>query len=454
MLKKNIYIHIEVLSRELPSQIFLSIFALKKNFRVHLGDLYSLKKLFILKKNKEGVFITKGNLDKETHKLIKKKCEKLVSLDQEITPGFSDKYYKNMIKSRYSYDFKNFDIFFCINKTIKKNFIKSLNLKKNKVIASGWPRFDLYKSKFRGLYSREVSQLRKKFGTYYLFNSDFGLLSNEDRNNQYKFLKKHTKNKKILNDVLPFFNITDFNNFKSFIKSLKFIHKLTKIVIRPHPAENLIEWKKVKKINPNITIEFPKYDVASMIIASKGVMHRGCTTGFQSLIFKKRTAYIGITNGFKKTSDFRPSLYRESEKINSINALKKWIDNSKKSNKKNNLIHNLLNIKKKFSSEIIIDQIEKLKISPNLKNNKFKLYNNFEVKFYSFKKLIYNLLAYVGIIKERDFFKKGSQRKIGKNFSKSNISTYINFFCKVLNLKRKISIIKLTDNLFEINFVK
>ena len=118
MLKKNIYIHIEVLSRELPSQLLLSIFALKKNFRVHLGDLYSLKKLFILKKKKEGIFIATGNLDKETHKLIKKKCEKLVSLDQEITPGFSDKYNEYLIKSRYSYNIKNFDIFFYINKTI------------------------------------------------------------------------------------------------------------------------------------------------------------------------------------------------------------------------------------------------------------------------------------------------------------------------------------------------
>ncbi len=50
VLKKNIYINIEILTRELSSQILLSVFATKKNFRIYLGNLYSLKKILELKK--------------------------------------------------------------------------------------------------------------------------------------------------------------------------------------------------------------------------------------------------------------------------------------------------------------------------------------------------------------------------------------------------------------------
>ena len=90
ILKKNIYIHIEILSRELASQLLLSIFAVQKNFRVYVGDNYSLKKILLIKKKREGIFIAKGDLDKITHNLVKEKCEKLISLDQEITPGFTN----------------------------------------------------------------------------------------------------------------------------------------------------------------------------------------------------------------------------------------------------------------------------------------------------------------------------------------------------------------------------
>ena len=56
ILKKNIYIHIEILSRELASQLLLSIFAVQKNFRVYVGDNYSLKKILLIKKKKKKNF--------------------------------------------------------------------------------------------------------------------------------------------------------------------------------------------------------------------------------------------------------------------------------------------------------------------------------------------------------------------------------------------------------------
>ena len=72
-LKKNIYIHLEILAKELSSHLLLSVIALKKNYRIYIGDAYSLEKLLIKKNKKEGIFLAKGNINNSMHNLVKKK---------------------------------------------------------------------------------------------------------------------------------------------------------------------------------------------------------------------------------------------------------------------------------------------------------------------------------------------------------------------------------------------
>lgn len=447
-LKKNLYIHLEISSRELISNLLLSIFAIKKGFRVHLGDLYSLKKILNKKKNKEGIFIAKGNIDIETHKLVKNKCEKLVSIDQEITPGFSDYYYKNIIKTRYSFLSKNFDLFFCINNKIKKNFESSLQLKKNRVIASGFPRFDLCKNEFAPIYSKDVKKLKDKYTNFYLFNSDYGVTSEKDYYLKYKFVSRFAK-KKYMKDFLPKFNLHDFKNLFKFLKSLKDNKKIPTIIFRPHPAENINDWSEMKKINSNFFVDYPKNDVTPIILACDGIIHRGSTTAFQGILFKKKIAYIDLTKGLQKEKWFRKSLYKNSSLIKNSTDLKKWIKSSPKKNilKK---INKLLNLEDKYSCEKIIDEINKFKIKPSVKHQQFQLYTNFEVKYKNIKLKIYDFLACFGFVKERDYFKKGATLKIDKRFSKQRVSFYIKHFRKIIKLHRQVSILKITDNLFEI----
>ena len=461
ILKKNIYIHIEILSRELASQLLLSIFAVQKNFRVYVGDNYSLKKILLIKKKREGIFIAKGDLDKITHNLVKEKCEKLISLDQEITPGFTNNYYENIIRSRYSPRIKDFDIFFCNNDQIKKNLIKVLNIKKNKIIASGWPRFDLYKEEFRGLYEKEVVQIKKKYKKFYLFTSDYGTTSKEEIKIKTDFLTKIiNKNnqitlKKYPNLVKYIFNIEyntkDFKNLKKFLKTLKSYKNLPKIIFRPHPNEPIKEWNKIKRIDARFIIEPPKKDISAMILASEGLIHRGCTTAFPSLLFNKKTGYLDLTSGLNKANFYRSILYKNSTKINSIKTLLEWFKKNTQRNVDKEEIKKKINLKRQYSSKKIISEINKLKISRVRKHKKFKLYGDYELKVMNYKNKIYNVLSYAGILKDRNYFKKGSQEKMGKNFNIIKINKYIKYFSKVLGYKKKINVSIISDNLFEID---
>ena len=101
MLKKNIYIIIEHKNRELLSQLTLTLFAIKKNFRVYIGNYRGIFKLLSKKKEKSGILLMKGGLNEKLTKYVKKKCEKYVVIDQEISPGFKKQTYKRWISSRF-----------------------------------------------------------------------------------------------------------------------------------------------------------------------------------------------------------------------------------------------------------------------------------------------------------------------------------------------------------------
>lgn len=453
ILKKNIYINIEIVTRELSSQILLSLFAIRKNFRIYLGDLYSLKKILELKKNKEGIFISKGNLNNQISKLVSEKCDTLVCLDHEITPGFSNKYYQFFIKNRFANKNKNkIDLFFCINEQIKKNFIKSLNLSKNKVVASGWPKFDLYRKEFKNLYTKEKKQLKKKYKKYYLFNSDYGILTKDDANRKIELMQKYGSKSKKLEKIFYQFHTNDFKNLKFFLNKLKKSKKFPRIVFRPHPCENLDEWKTIKDIDSRFIIHPPIDDVSPLIEGSDGVIHRGCTTAFQSLILKKKTGYLNISKGLKKVDRYRSFLFHNSFNLNSVNSLLNWFKISKNKKIHKLKIYDLLNISRQYSCEKIVNELIKLKVSQEKKQSVFKLYKDSELKIGKIKNLIYDLLANLKIVKERNFFKKGSQEKISSDFNKYKIRNYINFYKNVLNMKnKKISVRKITDNLFEID---
>ena len=154
MKKKTLYILLESQVRELHSLIMLSVYAAKRGFRVYIGDSFSILEIIKKKKSFGGAYITKGSSTIELSKIIKEKCDLNIILDQEISPGYSEKYYDYCIKGRqYKGSLKYVDRFYCVNKIVEERAKKNLKKpnKNFKVISTGWPSFDLCKSEFNNL---------------------------------------------------------------------------------------------------------------------------------------------------------------------------------------------------------------------------------------------------------------------------------------------------------------
>ena len=86
-------------------------------------------------------------------------------------------------------------------------------------------------------------------------------------------------------------NLRAFKNFQKFISLLKILDKdesMPQIIVRPHPLEDHEPWERVKQSFKNIKVIF-KGDIEPWIYASKGVMHKGCSSSLQVYYAKKPT---------------------------------------------------------------------------------------------------------------------------------------------------------------------
>ena len=123
MLKRHLYLPLEILPRELNSKILLSLYAAKSGYRVYLGSKKSINYLLKEKKNnnqKAGTFFYKGqfiNQYKSMKKFISQTCDNLVVLDEEL--GVSVKDYTHGINERLK-NVDNISQFYCIGKKIKQ----------------------------------------------------------------------------------------------------------------------------------------------------------------------------------------------------------------------------------------------------------------------------------------------------------------------------------------------
>ena len=85
-----------------------------------------------------------------------------------------------------------------------------------------------------------------------------------------KFITEDSKtSQKLLKKILEFLNIIN-DNFKNLY-----------VIIRPHPTENPIEWKKFIGNRKNIEINGDG-DLSDWITFSKCVVHGGCTSGIEA----------------------------------------------------------------------------------------------------------------------------------------------------------------------------
>jgi surface carbohydrate biosynthesis protein len=277
--KKTLILPIEIKVRELNSKILLSLFCAKLGMRTYIGNKNSIYQL--LKKIQSGIYFYKSGT--YTHEIIdlKKTLSHFVVLDEEIGPAviYFDLYMKlrvfpeslPMIDLFYAFGSKDFEAQKRAYGTDIKNII------------TGWPRIDLWRPEFSGIYAEKVADIKAKYGNYIFFPSNFTINTEASKKQSYRDVAERDLNEETRDFLLKSIERSSlaYQDYVKLIKSVALARPKMNFLVRPHPSDDHSQWRKNLSNLPNVKVVY-EGDITPWLYGAQAVIHYGCTTAIQA----------------------------------------------------------------------------------------------------------------------------------------------------------------------------
>ena len=288
----NIYLHVEISSRELDSKLLLATLAASRGHRMIVSDLAGIEKGINNGILTPGIFHTKSLSANKAkiarHQRMIDKGFLITSMDEE--GNLNDYGYEGDAKTRFS------------NQTIDQStavfgwgtddveILKEIYPKySHKIYKTGSPRADLWKPLFAN-YWNVPSKIPEK--PFLLISCNTGYSNNI--NSLGKLIKfenemgRYQSNPKHLEMTLGRY-AEDFYKMIAYIDAVKYLSEKNNgydIVLRPHPAEDIETWKNIFDRTPNVHI-IRDGPIDAWVKNAFAVMHNSCTTALEATISKK-----------------------------------------------------------------------------------------------------------------------------------------------------------------------
>ena len=442
MNKKFLYLPIESKIRELDSKLLIALEAIKNDYVVIIGSKSFMRYMRFLPK---GVMFYMNCTSPmfEKFKNYNTFGHKVVVHDEE---GLAPSDWNDYLKRRIIFDsIKKVHLFFSFGKK-QKNVIES-HLKKIdsdcKVKSVGHPRIDLLREPIRN-YNRVTEE------KIILINTKFAEVNNLIGKDGWLNILKHHEMIKSLDELNFRLEQIDykkklFNKYIDLIKNISRNFSDFKIIVRPHPSENINTWISLTKEFNNVEVKNNK-PVGYWLQKASIIIHTHCTTAIEAYILDKPVL------SFEPIKDLRfeiPLPKNVSITVNSIIDCVSEINNSLKlgsnfdDHKKKcdiSLSKSIDSLEGDFSFVKIVNEIQLLPVSyykfTTLLKFKIKLIMKIEI-FINFIKFLlrkYNLLY---------------DDKISKNsISKNEIENLLFRLKDYVDLKKPISLSKLAKDTF------
>ena len=451
-MKKIVFFPIELKSRELRPRLLMSLFALKKNYACFIGSKQGIFRA--TRHFSPGAYFYKSmnHTDFDHIKKIKKLKNNYFVIDEE--GGFqysSSKQLNKFITIRSSKkNVELIDRFFSWGKFDFEEWKKRYNSNSKKFKLLGSPRIDFWRDEIiTKIYKKELNLIKNKFKENIVLVISSFVTSKKElnkslKNFEYWFKFRNKKEKK--NQIKQ--KKSDYRFFKNYLKMIFYVSKNNpnlNFVIRPHPNENINDWKQsIRKMPKNVYVD-KNYDVTPWIYVSKYVIHNSSAVGMQTSAMKKNLITYR-PKGFLYDRNFTNKLgivVNSKYKLNKILRLDMKLNKVKLSNYKT-LKKRFYNLgEKNFVSKKIIDEIN---YTHNFKSNinifKFLILST----SYKFKDSIYSLLnMFIKSKKKQPHTSRSFFEKMSGGIKKEEI---LRFFKTMNNYNFDIKIIKFCNNCY------
>ncbi len=295
--KLNILLPVETINRELDCRLFLAALCVNKNNRIFIGQHNVIDGL--TNSMNGGIYIGKHifktifpNVDVQLYYNLKKRGFKLIFLDEEGAVYSGDEIqWKKALRVQFNPNYLSADDYVCTWGEFQSDFYKTREPAcKEHIYPTGHPRFDLYKPKYNSFFDSETNKIREKHGDFVLINTNMASANNglglEDtfslRNN---YDPKNSVSRKTYINTWSHNNIV-LANFIKLINTLSLRFPNLKFIVRPHPAEDWSLYQTIFKGIENVSV-IHEGSVTPWIIASRLIIHDGCTTGIEAALGEK-----------------------------------------------------------------------------------------------------------------------------------------------------------------------
>jgi surface carbohydrate biosynthesis protein len=152
------------------------------------------------------------------------------------------------------------------------------------IFETGNGRIDLLRAELRGIHRAKQQDLEARHGPFVLVNTNFGSINHFINNLSVKPGQKLT----IPAPPEGYFahRIHVYEAFLELLPKLATRFPRLNFILRPHPSENHEIWRKTLEPFKNCKV-ISEGGVLPWVLASKAVIHNGCTTGIEAYLLDK-----------------------------------------------------------------------------------------------------------------------------------------------------------------------
>jgi surface carbohydrate biosynthesis protein len=284
---KIIYFPMEIASRELDSRLLLAAIAAAHGFEVVLGQKWLIERN--IERMTPGVYLSKTLTVRDAKMLKRAKAAGYITaaVDEEI-PGLVVHDKNFWWVSRDAVDAT--DLIFLPGTFNTNAFIEALGLPTGRVRKAANPRWDLLRRELRSIFAEEAAELRQRHGQFILVNSNLGF-TNSHKGNQEQIIQSLIDQGKVdPNDHAFLGQLRDIGRMEGdnraalldLMPTLARAFPAHKIIVRPHPSENVEAWQEWTSGIPNLSI-VREGSATAWIMASQVLVHTNCTTGVEAI---------------------------------------------------------------------------------------------------------------------------------------------------------------------------
>jgi surface carbohydrate biosynthesis protein len=282
--RSTLIIPVESQVRELDAKLLLACAAAERGFPVVMGSRAYVH--HAMASFPKGVYLAKSmrKMSDRMFGIISKLGHEIVAWDEEGLVRFPDRfYYQRRLSAK---ALRNVQILLAWGNDDARAFRAFEGYPGCPIHVTGNPRIDLMRAALRPSFDPEVQEIRARYGDFVLVNTNFSGL-----NHFHDGLSELKWNLEPEDEVVadPFmagraaFRNEILGHFKQLVPALSRLLPDHTVVVRPHPSENHQLWRDVAQGLDNVEV-VNEGNVHPWVIASKALIHNGCTTAVEAAI--------------------------------------------------------------------------------------------------------------------------------------------------------------------------